>query len=508
MATHVQPPPDPRARTNQQDVPPPPRRDGIPSRSQTPGARRWWALGFLLSANLMVFAAVTMMNVALPRAQHDLALSDGSRAAVVTLYSLTFGAFMLLGGRVADAVGLRRFLLAGLTGFAGASLLGGLAPNAAILLLGRAAQGVAAAMIAATALATISVMFPGGPARARAFAAVGMVMGLGTAASFALAGALVDGASWRWVMLINTPLALLATAGIVLTVPADSSQRPRPALGGAPLITAGLALLVFGFDRSVSLGWSSPRVWLLLAGAAILLGAFGWVITRSANPLVPPHLLTDQRRVTALASVFVGGLGMFAGIFVLTMILQGVMAYSALQTGLAFLPFGVSAVATSQLLSWATTRIRSEVLLAVGLSLMAAAIATFVWLEPGSTYLSAVVPAMVLLGAGGTIVMTTGSNAATLDAGADSGVVSALVYAGQQVGSALGTALLTSLMVAQTNRHLDRLGEAGATLAGYGRASLIGAALVALAAVTVLGIGWWPRRRGQRPVAASVDAAK
>lgn len=502
MSKHLFPTPHPGTPR----VPPPP--------TEPPGdpARHWWALGFLLTANLIVFAAVTMMNVALPRTQQALGLSDGSRAAVVTLYSLAFGAFMLLGGRLADTLGLRRFLTAGLIVFGGASLLGGLAPNTVVLLLSRTVQGVGGAMVAATALALISVMFPTGAARARAFSAVGMAMGLGTAASFALAGALVDGGSWRWVMLINAPVALLAAVGVVFTVPSapaavpdtvpgNSDQRSRPALAGAPFVTLGLALLVLGFDRSGALGWSAPPVWLLLTGAVLLLGAFGRTMRHSANPLVPPHLLTDGRRVVALGAVFIGGIGMFAGIYVLTMILQGVLGYSALLTGLAFLPFGLSAVVTSKLLSPAATRLRAEPLLAIGLFAMAAAISTFLWLGPDSTYVTAVLPAMLLLGFGGTIVMTTGANAATLGAGTDSGIASALVYAGQQVGSALGTALLTSLMTSTTRRQLDLLGESGATLAGYSHASAVGATIVGVAAVVVLVLGRLPRHgRLQRPV--------
>lgn len=451
------------------------------------GLRRWWALVFLLTGNVSVFAAVTMMNVALPDAQRELGLSDGSRAAVVTLYSLCFGAFMLLGGRLADILGLRRCLMAGLIGFAVASFLGGVAPTAAVLLVARALQGMSGALVAATALALISVMFPGGAARARAFAAIGMVMGMGTAASFALAGALVDGASWRWVMLINTPLALTVALGVVRTTPATpTARRSQLGLGSALLITAGLVLLVFGFDRASALGWSDPLVWMVLTSAALLLAAFGWVLRHSTHPLIPSRLLTDRQRRGAFVAVFMGGIGMFAGIYTLTMFLQGVLGYSALATGLAFLPFGMSAIATSQVLSRASTRVRSDVLLGMGLLLVAAAIGTFLLLGTDSTYVTAILPAMLLLGAGGTIVMTTGANAATREAGTDSGVASALVYSGQQIGAALGTALLTALMAAMTRRHIDRVGELEATLTGYSFASAVGAAVIAATAVAVL----------------------
>lgn len=466
-------------------------------RTSTPVRARWWALGFVLTANLVVFAAVTMMNVALPAARADLELSSGSQSAVVTLYSLAFGASMLLGGRLADVLGLRRLLVAGLVGFSIASFVGGLAPTGEVLLISRVLQGVSGALVAATALAMISVMFPSGRERGRAFAAFGMVMGFGTAGSFVVAGALVDVASWRWIMLLNTPLALALALGLVRTAPATpTSGRARLGLGSALLVTAALGLLVYGFDRAGVLGWSKPLVWALLAGAAVLLVAFAQTLRRSANPLIPPRLLNDRQRLGAFVAVFVVGIGIFAGMYILTTFQQGVLGYGALATGLGFLPFGLSAVATSQALSVVGTRVRSGTLLALGLLLVAAAVAWLTMLGSTSTYWTGILPAMLLLGAGGTAVMVTGSNAATVGADADSGVASALVNSGQQIGAALGTALLTAVMVATTQQHLDRLGELEATLNGYSAASALGATLIAIGALVVLVLTRRPREMG------------
>ncbi|MFD4366219.1 MFS transporter [Rhodococcus sp. NPDC058521] len=457
------------------------------SAHRTTGQRRWWALGFVLTGNLAVFAAVTMMNVALPEAQRVLGLSDSSLAAVVTLYSLFFGASMLLGGRLADVLGLRRSLISGMVGFAAASLLGGLAMTAEVLLVARALQGVAGALVAATALAIISVMFPEGTDRSRAFAAFGMVMGMGTAASFALAGALVDGMSWRWVMLVNTPLALVVALGLARTAPITPTAAHRQlGLGSAALVTTALGLLVFGFDRTRVLGWAEPQVWAILVGAAALFSMFVVTLRRSANPLVPQQLLADRQRLAAFVAVFAVGIGMFAGMYILTSFLQGVLGYSALVTGVAFLPFGLGAVVTSQLLSAAADRVRSGVMLGVGLLVVAAAIATFMRLGPDATYLTGILPAMLLLGVGGTIVMVVGSNTATANAGTDSGIASALVNSGQQIGAALGTALLTAVMAASANRHVGRLGPEETAMSGYGDASVVGAAVVAVSAVAVL----------------------
>ncbi|MGP3935745.1 MFS transporter [Nonomuraea sp. KM88] len=456
----------------------------------------------MLTGNLAVFAAVTMMNVALPAAQQALGLTDASRAAVVTLYSLCFGAFMLLGGRLADVVGLRRCLTAGLVGFAAASLLGGVSPSAEMLLAARALQGMTGALVAATALAMISVMFTHGRERARAFALFGMVMGMGTAASFTLAGALVDGFSWRWVMLITTPVALLVALGLVRTAPpTPTAGRAQLGLPSALLVTVALGLLVFGFDRASTLGWAHPATWTSLAGAVVLLGLFGLVLRRSAHPLIPPRLLADRLRLAAFTSVFVVGIGIFAGMYILTTFLQGVLGYSALLTGLAFLPYGLSAMATSQLLTVVSGRVSAVAMLVVGLFISAAAIASFILLGTDSTYVTGILPAMLLLGAGGTIVMVTGSDAATRGAGTDSGIASALVNSGQQIGAALGTALLTAIMAATTRRHLAGAGELDATLTGYAHASAVGAAIIALSAIGVLVLARRPAGHRHRAVA-------
>ena len=244
------------------------------------------------------------------------------------------------------------------------------------------------------------------------------------------------------------------------------------------------------------MGWAHPATWGTLAGAAALLVAFAGTLQRSASPLIPLRLLADRQRLAAFAAVFVVGIGIFAGMYILTTFLQGVLGYSASMTGLAFLPYGLSAIATSQFLAVASRRVSTGGLLATGLALSAAAIATFMLLGPDSTYLTGILPAMLLLGSGGTVVMVAGSNAATLGAGVDSGIASALVNAGQQIGAALGTALLTAIMTATTQRHLGRLGELEATLTGYGSASAVGAALIAMSAIAVLLLTRRARARG------------
>ncbi|ASR38106.1 hypothetical protein BAY61_27325 [Prauserella marina] len=460
--------------------------------SDTAGGRRWWGLVFVLTGNVTVFGAVTIMNTAVPAVQAELGMADATRGWVLTVFSLCFGALMLISGRIADALGLRRCMLAGLVGFAAASLLGGLATTSAVLLVARGVQGAAGALVAATALALLSVMFPAGTQRRKAFAILGAVMGMGTAGSFLLAGTLIETVSWRWCLLINIPLALVAAIGLRATAPpGQAPARGRIDILGAGLLTAAVAALVTGLNYASQVGWTHPLTPSLL-GAALGLGTlFVLSARRSSDPLVPTPLITDRRRMIAFTAVFILGAGMFAGMWVLTTFLQGPLGYSAFSVGLAFIPFGLSATLTSFLLV-RLTRADAEParLLAAGLSLAAVALGTFLLLTPQSTYLTGVLPAMVLLGAGGTIVMVTGSNIATRDVGSLSGTASSLINATQQLGAAIGTAVLTSIaLLTARGRSTDGSETAEADLAGHTAASATGAIVLAATAAALLLVG-------------------
>lgn len=435
------------------------------SPAATPEARtadRWRALTFLLAGYLVVFAAVTMVNVALPAAQDDLGLSDSGRQWILTTYSLAFGGLMLLGGRVGDVLGLRRAVTLGLLGFAAASLLGGLAPNGGVLLAGRALQGLAGALVAPAALALLSVMFPDGDARARAFGALGTVMGLGTAGSFVVAGWLTDAASWRWCLLVNVPIAVAAAAGLARTAPpARRDEHPRIDLWSALTITAGLTALVLAFDQAARREWLDVTTLVLLAVGVALLVAFLLVARRVSTPLFPLRLLADRTRAGAYTAVFFLAVAMFAGMYLITVYLQDELGYSALRTGVAFLPFGAAAMTASRVLATWNGRVRAGITLAGGLVAIASALALLAALRSSSEYVTGVLPGMVLLGIGGTAVMVTASNTATITAGSDAGVASAAVGATQQIGAALGTALLGSIAASQ---GLTRAASVGALL--------------------------------------------
>lgn len=451
---------------------------------------RWVALGFVLAGYLSVFAGVTIMNVALPAAQADLGLSDAVRQWVVTIYALCFGALMLAGGRLADVIGVRRCFAAGILGFAGASLLGGLAGNAPVFLTARALQGATGALVAATGLALLSMMFPDGAARAHAFAVMGIVMGLGTAGSFLLAGGLVDGLSWRWCMLINVPIGVIVAAGLIRTAPTGATTgQTRLDIGGAALVTAAVALLVTGFDRAAVLGWTRPlTLTLLLTGLVFTALLIAW-LRRSSHPLIPPSLVADSQRATAFAAVFIVGIGIFAGMFLLTTYLQDMLGYSALVTGLAFLPYGVSATLTSHYMGAWARRMAPSTMLALGLLVTAAAIAVFAVVDPAAGYWG-VLPMMILLGAGGTVVMVIGSSTATLGAGPHSGVAGALVNSSQQVGAAVGTAMLAAIVAAAT---VDQ--GADSALQGYNVAGAAGGAFIAATAILIYVVSGLSGRR-------------
>lgn len=455
------------------------------------GRRRWWALGFLVSANLLVFAAVTIMNVALPDARADLALPPSTVRAIVTSYSLTFGTLILLAGRAADVFGLRRCLVAGLVGFAATSLLGAAAVDGRLLLAARALQGATGAFVAATAVSLISVVFPTGRARQTAFATLGVVMGIGTAGSFLLGGALVHLLSWRWCLLVNAPLALAVVAGVASFAPQGTRTRQsRLDLPGALLLCASLSALVLGLDRVSVWGWRSTAALALLLAGIVGLVAFASRLRRSPQPLIPVWLLTDRTRVVAYASAGLAGIGMFAGMFLLTAFLQDIRDQGPVEVGLGFIPFGVSAVLTTWALPALRARFSPVMVLTLGLLMAAGAVGTFVGLGPDTDYARGALPAMVLLGSGGTIVMITAADVATAGAGEDSGVAGSMVNAAQQVGAALGTALLTSVSTTVTRTGLGAGKEPiVASVEGHAAAGLVGGGLLCMAALVIALLG-------------------
>ena len=320
-------------------------RRAAPAAPAAPAPRRLGlALAVIATAQLMVALDLTIVTVALPHIQAGLHFSGSNLEWVVNAYAVAFGGLLLLGGRSGDLLGRRRVFIAGLLVFVLASLLGGLATGQPWLITARAMQGAGAAMAAPTALSLIAVTFPEGPRRNRAMAVYSAMAILGVVLGLVAGGLLVTYASWRWVMFVNVPIGLAVAALATRVLPATGRRAGRFDLPGALTATAGVAALVYGLSNAATTPdgvshWGGTKVIVSLAAAAVLLAAFAVIETRSTDPLLPIRVLRSRDRSGVyLISLCVGTalLGMF---FFLTLFIQDVWGYSALRTGVAYLPF-------------------------------------------------------------------------------------------------------------------------------------------------------------------------
>src|SRR5580693_4811003 len=278
--------------------------------------KRWLILAVIGLAQLMIVLDASIVNIALPDAQQSLAFSNGDRQWIITAYSLAFGSLLLLSGRISDLIGRRTTFLVGLVTFAAASALGGAAPNFEVLVLARALQGAAGAILAPAALSLLTTTFTQAKERATAFAVFGSISGSGAAIGLLLGGVLTEYLDWRWTLYVNVAISVIATTGAATLIPRirESAQRPKLDLPGAGLISAGLFGIVYGFSNAESHPWSAPSTWGFLAGGVALIAAFiGWQL-RAAHPLLPLRVLRDRNRGGSFIAVFITGVGMF-GVF-------------------------------------------------------------------------------------------------------------------------------------------------------------------------------------------------
>jgi EmrB/QacA subfamily drug resistance transporter len=440
--------------------------------------RRWWALAAVATAQLMVGIDLTIVNIALPSMQAELGLSVPSRQWVITLFALGYGGLLLLGGRMSDLIGRRWALLIGLTGFAGASALGGAATGGGMLLAGRGLQGVFGALLTPAVLATLAASFPSAAERGRAFGIYGAVMGSASGLGVLAGGVLTEYLDWRWAMYVNVPIAVIAGAGVVYAVPhVQRVGGVRVDLLGALLATAGLIAVVFGFSRAESDGWSSATTYGSLGIGVALLAAFlaaqAWVTA----PLLPLRVLRDRKRAGSYLAVFSLATGMFATLFFLTFYLQTVRHYSPVKAGLSFLPLTLGLMVGVRLVSRLLARTSVRALISPGLLTVAAGLALLGLLRVDSSYWLQVLPVFLLVGLGTGWVLVTANSTATLGAGADSAVAGALVMTSQQVGASLGTALLSTVAGAVAE-HSDAVH--GFNVAGVGAAGFLCVAAVAV----------------------------
>lgn len=460
--------------------------------------KRWIALGVIAVAQLMVVLDASIINIALPKAQAALKISDVDRQWVITAYTLAFGGLLLLGGRIADYVGRKRMFIVGLAGFAAASALGGVAQNAQMLFGARALQGAFAALLAPAALSLISVTFTETKERAQAFGVYGAISGGGAAIGLILGGALTEYASWRWCLLVNVPIAIAAALGAIAYVHESKAHgNTKYDLPGAFLVTTGLVSLVYGFTEAAKpdKGWSSGSTLGFLALAVVLLAAFMAVELRSANPLLPVAVILDRNRGGSyLASLFVGA-GLFSMFLFLTYYFQINLGYSPLKSGFAFLPFSIGIIITAGVTAQILPRTGPKPLMLLGAIMSTVGLFLFTFLSQSSSWIVAVLPGEILLSVGLGLVFVPLSSLALLGVGEhDAGVASAMLNTSQQIGGSLGTALLSTFYASAVTSYVKDHAKSPADAAklqlpafihGYHVAFSIGVGLLAISAVII-----------------------
>jgi EmrB/QacA subfamily drug resistance transporter len=460
-----------------------------------PDPRRWLALAVIAVSQLMIVLDASIVNIALPSAQQDLGISNANRQWVITAYALAFGGLLLLGGRIADYMGRKRALVLGLVGFGVASAIGGFAQNQGELFAARALQGSFAALMAPAALSLISITFTESRERAKAFAVYGGISGGGAAIGLIAGGILTEFASWRWTLLVNTPIAITTAAAAYFVVRESRAEgNTRYDIPGVITSTAGLVALVYGFTKASEDGWGSSTTVTLLIVAGILLTSFVLIELRSSNPLLPLRVVSERNRAAAFLVSLLMGLSMFGMFLFLVYYLQGTLGYSALRSGLAFLPFSAGVIVAAGLASNLLPRFGPRPLMAGGTAVAAVGMGLLLGISSTSGFATHVLPAEILLSLGmGFAFVALSSTALVGVAEHDAGVASALVNTMQQVGGSLGTALLNTIAATATASYIAAHGPSSlpaATVHGYtvgftwSLGALLVAAIVSLVLVT------------------------
>jgi EmrB/QacA subfamily drug resistance transporter len=432
-------------------------RTDTPSGVEPASTHRWWVLAVIALAQLMVVLDATVMNIALPSAQHALGFNNSDRQWVITAYSLSFGSLLLIGGRLADLIGRKTVFLIGVVGFAVASALAGAAGNFEVLVIGRALQGMFGALLAPAALSLLNTTFTDAKERAKAFGIYGAIAGAGGGLGLLLGGLLTEHLSWRWTLYVNLFFAVLAlVGGLIVLKPGAPADRPKLDIPGTLLVTTGLFGLVYGFSNAETHHWSSPMTWGFLVAGGLLIAAFGWWQTRAQHPLLPLRVLFDRNRGASFLAVGISGAGMFGVFLFLTYYLQVSRHYTPVSTGLAFLPMIGALIVTAQIATNVLIpRIGPKPVVPLGMGLAAGGMVLLTGLGMNSGYATSVLPALVITGLGLGLVMPPAMSLATdrIDP-ADAGVASATVNTMQQIGGSIGTALLNTLASSAATNYL------------------------------------------------------
>jgi EmrB/QacA subfamily drug resistance transporter len=464
--------------------------DAAPDTSSL-SSRRGVAILILLSlVQFMDVLDASILNIALPSIKNDLGFSQQSLQWVVNGYILTYGGFLLLGGRVADLLGRRRMLVIGLVVFAGSSLAGGLADSESLLVGARFAQGIGAAMLSPAALSSLTSTFRSTRDRNTALGVWAAVSGIGGAAGVLFGGLLTEGPGWRWVLFINVPFSAIAFLGAFALLKRERMPRRLAnfdALGGF-LVTGGMLLLVYALVKAPDVGWGATRTIAELSGSAVILVAFVVNELRARNPLVPLSILRVKGVAAADATQMVALAGFLPMFFFLTLYMQTVLHYSPIQTGTAYLPLTGGFIIAASISSQLFARIGTKPVVVLGAAIAAAGLYWLSRIPVDGSYLPDILPGLLIvsIGMGGVFTgLTTAANA-----GVDqdkAGLAAGLLNTGQQLGTALGLAILSALATARTTSLLDAgSGLAQAATDGYQRALLVGAGIVLAATVVAL----------------------
>src|SRR3954470_8249937 len=449
----------------------------------------WVVLVLVCLAQFMVVLDSTVVNVALPSIQEDLGLSEANLQWIVNAYTLVFGGFLLLGGRAGDLLGRKRLFLIGLVIFTAASLLNGLAANSAMLIGFRALQGLGGAPISPAALSILSTTFAEGKERARALGVWAAIAIGGSAFGLVLGGWLTQSFSWRWIFFVNVPVGIVAFFLSLRLVPESRDEKLHRSfdIAGAATATGGLMALVYAMVSADSAGWGSTKVISFFLLAAVLLASFFVIERRSASPLVRLSIFRVRSLATANLSMFFAASGIFAMFFFNTLYIQRVLGYEPLKAGLAFLPFTGGIMISAGLASAFAPRVGVRLVAAIGLIVSIAGMLLLIRLPVDGSYVSDVLPSIILtsLGMGAvfmplTLIATTG-----LDDD-DQGLASGLFNTSQQVGGSVGLAILTTVATSQTKAFEGT--DTAALVHGFHYAFAGAAVLLAISLVALLAL--------------------
>jgi len=451
---------------------------------------RWKALAVLGIAYLMVVLDVSIVNVALPSIETDLGFAREDLQWVVSGYALTFGGFLLLGGRMGDLLGRRMIFMIGLASFAAFSLLAGLSTSPEMLIVARLLQGAAGAVLSPSVFSIVSVLFKEGSERNKALGILGAIAGSGAAIGVLAGGVLTEYVGWEWIFFVNVPIGLAALAFVPRYVSesrADGMTRHFDT-AGAVTVTGSLMLLVYGLTQTTNNGWTSIQTIAALAGSAVLMAAFLWIENRSRSPLVPLGFF--RRRTPTAANVIGLGLGtmVFGMFFLLSLYMQQVLGFSALKTGVGYLAVALTAVVASGIAQALVTRLGVKPILAIGMGLLGGGLAYFTQVSPNGSYLGDLLPGFLLIGVGLGFSFVPVSIAALAGVtGKDAGLASGLINTSQQIGGAIGLAVLATVSTTRTENLLaDGKDPATALTSGFQIAFWVGVGLAVASLVATL----------------------